>query len=256
MRLALNERKVLYDSLKNGYIDLKKPLNTIRILAKYYFSIGVKKSEVFKNICNFFEKNNFQYNKLIDIIEKTIEKINRSKDFSLTNIEYIGITEKELKKIKELPYIQYEKLAFAFLVYAKIYNIINKSDNNWVNEEHKYIFSDAKVNLNITEQGEMINKLCELGYFTSTKIVDKFNIKVNYIDDTPNPEYLIKIRDFRNYVYEYLKWKGTKVESCHICGILFLYAINKVYCKSCYKENQRKAKREFARKYYGYNIKT
>lgn len=249
MRLVLNERKILYETLKNGFIDEKRPLNTVNILAKYYFSIGISKTQVLKNIFDFFEKNYIGHHGYYSTIEKMIDKIHRNKIYTLTNIEFIGITKNELQTIRYLRHEKFEKLAFVFLVYAKIYNEISVIGNDWVNEEHKYIFKDAKLHASIIQQGKMIFKLAEMGYFYTTKIVDKVNIKVNFLDHDNNNNYIIKITDFRNYVFEYLKWRGTKINSCKICDILYHPSNHsQIYCKACEHEKQLEWQRESMRK--------
>lgn len=250
MKLILNEKQLLDTSLKEGYIDYKKPTMTIKLLAKHYFSIGMNKSQAVDSINSFFINYFKGYNsvKWIDTIENMVYQIHRYNNYSLIDINCVEITESELTTIKNINDEKYEKLAFTFLVYAKIYNQMNHNDNNWVNEEHKYIFSDAKIMIKKDEQGMMIHKLCEKGLIYSTKIVDKTNVKVNFVDK--NSLVVLKITDFRNFVYEYLKWKGDKIETCERCGLLIIYTNNnKKYCSICAKEVWKEQHREINREY-------
>ena len=242
MKLILNEKEILNKSLENGYIDSKKPINTIRILTKHYLSIGMNVRQTIDSINNFLLKNMDKYNsvKWINSIETMVIKIHKAKDYKLLNIKQVEITEKELDTIKNINNEKYEKLAFILLVYAKIYNQINENDKNWVNAEHKDIFSDARIAVKIIEQGKMIHQLIDMGLVEPTVIVNKTNIKVNFADK--ESKIILIISDFRNYVYEYLRWKGKNVKECENedCKILFSPTNNRQkYCKSCWKEIRR-----------------
>ena len=114
-------------------------------------------------------------------------------------------------------------------------------------EEHKYIFSDAKIIANVKDQGKMIHILRELGLVGSSVMVSSTNIKVNFADiDSP---VVLTVSDFRNFVYEYLKWKGENIIKCDECDILFYPSNNKnKYCKSCYNELHKQWQRESMKK--------
>ncbi len=246
MKLILNEKDILNKSLEKGYIDNKKPINTIKILAKHYLSIGMNVRQTIDSINNFLLKNMDKYNsvKWINSIETMVIKIHKAKDYKLLDIKQVEITEKELDTIKNIDNEKYEKLAFVLLVYAKIYNQINENDKNWVNAEHKDIFSDAKIAIKIIEQGKMIYQLVGMGLVESTVIVDKTNIKVNFANK--ESKVVLVISDFRNYVYEYLRWKGRNIKECENeeCKILFSPTNNSnKYCKNCAKKLHNEVKR-------------
>jgi hypothetical protein len=255
MILILNEKELLRKSLEEGYIDNDKTSNTIRILAKHYFSIDMSKEQVYDSVNKFFIDNYQKYNsvKWQITFDRIIDKVYKDKDFSLLDINSIEITKSELNKIKSLNNIKYEKIAFILLVYAKIYNQMNKNELGWVNIDQKYIFSDAKVKENIRNQGIILHTFEELGLITPSKMVNCTNIKVNYTDINSPIE--LKINDFRNYVYEYLRWKGENIINCENkeCNILFIPSNNKSkYCSICAKEiekeNHKERNREHMRK--------
>jgi hypothetical protein len=250
MILILNEKELLRKSLEDGYIDEKKPSNTIRILAKYYFSINMDKEQVFDSINNFFGNNYKKYNyvKWQNAFDRIIKNVYKDNKFELLDINCVKITKNELERMKNLNNIKYEKLAFVLLVYAKIYNQMNKTDSGWVNIEQKHIFSDAKIVIKVKDQGLALHRLEELGMINASKMVDCTNIRVNYIDE--NSEVVLDVKDFRNYVYEYLKWKGENISSCQKCGILLSPTNNRhKYCKTCWKEKERELWKEASQKY-------
>jgi len=249
MRLILNEKKILEKSLNDGYIDKDKPSHTMRTLIKHYFSIGMNKSQINDTVDKFFALNLSNYNsmKWQKSIENMINYVHRIKDYTLLNINEVEIRESELNIIKNIDNVKLEKLAFTLLVYAKIYNQINGKDENWVNEEHRNIFSDAKVSVGIKDQGKMIHNLNDLGLVESSVMVDSTNIKVNFAE--LESKVVLVINDFRNYVLEYLRWKGENIINCEECGILF-YPTNNSHknCKSCWKDKQLAWQRESMQK--------
>lgn len=237
MKLILNEKEILNKILNESFVDLDKPTNTIRILTKHYLSLGMNRPQTINSIDKFLLNNYKGYNsvKWQKTVEKIVNSIHRDKDYRLVNIEKVEITKKELEKITSINNDRLERLAFTLLVYAKIFNQLNENESNWVNSKHKDIFSDAKITVTVREQGEMIYKLGELGLVTPSKMVDCTNIKVNFVDE--NSKVIIVISDFRNFVYEYLKWKGNKIGNCERCNILIKQISNKVkYCKACARE--------------------
>jgi len=246
MILILNEKELLRKSLEEGYIDEKKTSNTIRILAKHYFSIDMTKEQVYDSIDKFFINNYKKYNSVKWKIgfERTISAVCKYKDHTLYDINSVEITEKELIRIKSLENIKYEKLAFVLLIYAKIYNLMKKNELGIVKIDQKYIFSDAKVKENIRNQGIILHTFEELGLITPSKMVDSTDVKVNFIDkDSP---VVLEITDFRNYVYEYLRWKGENIGICEgeQCHILFISSnVSHKYCKDCAKKAHNQVKR-------------
>ena len=237
MRLILNETQLVSDSLNNGYVDKKKPSNTIRLLAKHYLSNDMNRPQTINSIDIFLKKNLKGYNsvKWQNIIEKIVNSVHKDKDYEMFDIGDINITKNELTKISELKNLKYEKVMFILLVYAKIYNKLNNNDKCWVNEELKYIYSDTKMALKEEDQCKIIYEIAKLEYIEVSRNVDCTNIHVSIVDENSDTE--IAIGDFRNLIYYYLRWKGEKIINCEGCGILIKPTSNKhKYCKECAKE--------------------
>lgn len=236
MRLILNEETLLQKILNEDYIDEKKPSNTIKILAKHYFLNGKKRGQIIKLIDEFLSVNKVGYNSVRwrKVIEGIVDLVRKNKDYEVVNIT-IQITKNEINKIKSYNNLKYEKLLFVLLVYAKIYNQLNKNEKNWVNEQHKYIFSDAKIAIKSDEQGKMLYKLRKDELIDISNRVDCTNLKINYIDNDDNSEVVIEISDFRNLVFEYLRYfEPDKYMRCEECGLLIKTTNNKTkYCSEC-----------------------
>lgn len=238
MRLILNEKKLLSDTLDKHYVDTKKPTNTFKILAKHYLAQGKNKPETYEIIDGFLKKHFKRYNSVdwYETIQKNIEHIQKNKEYDLIEIA-VGITKNEVDKIKEIGNGRLEKLAFVLLVYAKIYNQLNKNDNNWVNEELKYIFSDAKIAVSPDKQCKMIYELGQMGLVRTTSRNESTNMKIKFVDNSSN-DYVIEISDFRNFVYEYLRYlKPEAYVRCSECNVLIRLKNNRQqYCSKCARE--------------------
>jgi hypothetical protein len=211
----------------------------------------MNKEQAFKSIDVFLKDNYKQYNSVnwYKTIKGIINKIYKSKNYQMFDVNPIKITKNEINEIKKLDNIRLEKLAFVLLVYAKIYNQMNSNDSNWVNEHHRHIFSDAKIAVTKNEQGKMIHTLKEKGYVDVSVMVDCTNIKVNYIEN--DSEIAITISDFRNFVYEYLKYfNPEKYIQCAECNKLIKTTNNRqMYCSDCWTEKERERKRNVWHKY-------
>ena len=250
MKIVLNEKELLSKSLKSGHID-KKPSITIRILAKHFFNIGQNKEQVIDSIDSFMEKHQKGYNYMDwhRVIKGIVNKIDKLEKIEFIDINNIIIYLDELEVIKNINNLRLEKLAFVLLVYSKIYNQLNKNDTNWVNSSLSDIFSDTKMAVSKKDQNLMINKLIDLKLLDVSKIVDCTNIKILFAKN--NGEIAFEVKDFRDFVLEYLRWKGEKVGNCEgeNCGRLIAIRSNsQKYCKDCWKEHRNEYQRELMRK--------
>ena len=249
MKIVLNEKRVLDKALEEGVIE-DKPIITIKILAKHYFSIGQNKSQVTSSIESFMEKSysGFNISKWEKKIKNVVASVFKKGKFDLVNIKEVIIYKNELEKIREINNLRLEKLAFVLLVCAKIYNQMNNTDLNWVNTNLKDIFSDTNMAVSKKDQSLMIYRLNVLQYLTYPDNIQSTNIKVMYCNS--NGEEVIRIDDFRNYVFYYLKWIGETVENCEECGVLFLPTSNRnKYCKTCWKEINKEQTRQRVEKH-------
>lgn len=239
MRIVLNEKKIVDDALKYGVIDNKKPTTTIRLLIKHFYSQGKDKNEV-KSLIEDFMKKNYEgfnivkWNKKLD----SMVRKNENQNYNLFIVKDVLISKNEIKTISNIQNYRLEKIAFVLLVYAKIYNQMNNNDSNWVNSELKDIFRDAKIAINLNSQAKMIHKLKELNLVDISIKVDCTNIKVLFADnDIKEEDILIKVNNFKNFIYEYCKLKNENIINCVECGCLIKRTNSrKKYCKECAKE--------------------
>lgn len=247
MNLVLNEKEMVKKILEEKFID-KKPTNTIKVLIKHYYSIGMNKEQIKDSLVVFLQAsmkgfNAVKWDNLLDALIKNQEKYK----YEMIYVDEVHITKNELTTISNIGDMNLEKLAFSYLVYSKIYNKINNNDSNWVNASRKEIFKDSKVTANTTKQRLMVNDLINLGLIESSKRRSSSNKKVLFSDN--NSEVEIVIRDFRAFVYEYLRWKGEKIIFCEKCNVLIKPSgKNHKMCRGCWREKQKEWQRESMRK--------
>nr|DAZ83430.1 MAG TPA: transmembrane protein [Caudoviricetes sp.] len=209
-----------------------KPSQSLFLLAKYYrYVMKYKKSKIITVLTDFIKSTGINYRP--SDWEKSVERqVDRTRNNPPINIEYIGITQKELEDIARLKSPPVERIAFTALCLAKYRNILNARNNNWVCASHKMLFSLSSVNKTKYEKEMMIHKLVKAGMLQPAFAVGNTNLKVKFIDD--NSPIVLKITDMRELGKEYMLYRGKKYVRCKNCGRLFnKRANNQVYCKNC-----------------------
>ena len=268
MDIILNEVELAKDIIKraegeaNPSLVGKKPSYTLSLLARYMKQVEKKKDEViFEYLDSFMSKHANGYNSVLwgNKIQSCVKKAKKNK---LNQIDYIGITQKELDIIAKLKNEKQERLAFTMLCYAKYYNTINEMNNNWINVSLTDLFKSARVysekgvsnrlmindikdKIDIQFIDEKTKKVKNKKWMELALLVSSTNIKLNFIDNESD-EYTIKITDFRELGYEYLLYKGLNYGRCRECGILFKkLKPNKLYCSTCEKEKKLESSRKW-----------
>lgn len=209
-----------------------KPSQSLFLLAKYYrYVMKYKKSKIITTLTDFIKSTGINYRP--SNWEKSVERqVDRTRNNPPINIEYIGITQKELENIAELKSPPVERIAFTALCLAKYRNILNARNNNWVCASHKMLFSLSSVNKTKYEKEMMIHKLVKAGILQPAFAVGNTNLKVKFIDD--NSPIVLKITDMRELGKEYMLYRGKKYARCENCGRLFYKRSNsQLYCKNC-----------------------
>ena len=241
MKLILNESELIKKIIEENYIDIQTPIKTLNILSKYYFRNNMKKEQVRLAIEDYASKHIKGYNVVSweNRIKKIVSYGNRNKD-KINDISQINITGKEIEIIKSIEDKNLQMFAFGLLVYAKIYNILNKNDVYWVNAADKEIFKDCNLKVTIKQQLSMFYELVQLNLIEVSKKVNCTNVKVLYACE--DDDIVITVKDFNNIGYEYLRYIGDKIKNCEVCGCLIKITSNCIkYCKPCFRlvENKR-----------------
>lgn len=231
MDIFLNEIAEAERIIENKDLGVK-PSQSLFLLAKYYrYEMKYKKSKIITTLTDFIKSTGINYRP--SDWEKSIERqVDRTRNNPPINIDYIGITQKELEDIAGLKSPPVERIAFTALCLAKYRNILNARNNNWICTSHKMLFSLSSVNKTRYEKEMMIHKLVKAGMLQPALAVGNTNLKVKFID--ANSPIVLKITDMRELGKEYMLYRGKKYARCKNCGRLFYKRSNsQFYCKNC-----------------------
>lgn len=231
--IVVNENEYAQIRIKNKDVG-ENVYTTLSILAKYYYSQGMKRKAVCIELQNFLEVaySKYSINKSYwtEVIEKTANKNAKEKLFESDGV---WITESEWEKIQALGNKILGKLAFTLLCIAKINNQRRSSNNNWVNTDIKEIYKLANISCSVDLRAKRIGTLIHSGLAEFAKRVDNLNLKVLFVDDEGKKKFIVN--DFRDLGNEYLYRIGENYIRCAECGKLIKDNKNgtKKYCNSC-----------------------
>lgn len=231
--IVVNENEYAQIRIKNKDVG-ENVYTTLSILAKYYYSQGMKRKAVCIELHNFLEvaypKYSINKSYWTEVIEKTANKNAKEKLFESDGV---WITESEWEKIQALGNKILGKLAFTLLCIAKINNQRRSSNNNWVNTDIKEIYKLANISCSVDLRAKRIGALIHSGLAEFAKRVDNLNLKVLFVNDESEKKFIVN--DFRDLGNEYLYRIGENYIRCAECGKLIKNNKNgtKKYCNSC-----------------------
>lgn len=238
MSLILNEAKQAESILAHGDMG-RKPTAALFLLGRYYRQKKqLNPSQTYEKLNTFMYQHYKNYNAAL--WEDTLENIARKADkYTLREINSVSVTKEELAAIAGLKNPAREKLLFAMLCHAKLYNRQSEKNDNWMNTDISTIFCTARVTVKHREDKFLyLNDLEKLGLISFSKKNSSLNIRVN-IAASGEPE--LEITDFRELGYEYLNYLGEGAFiRCEKCGRLVRRKQKKdfstKYCAQCKKE--------------------
>lgn len=248
MSIVLNEVKQAERIINKGEVG-NKPTSTLFLLGKYYRQKeNLDKEQTFSKLNEFMQQHYKNYNSALweNIIEDISKKANK---YSLREIDSVGITQSELEKISEMNNLKYQKLVFAMLCYAKLYNLISKNNNGWINTTIQELFKTSRVIVKRKmDKFLYLNDIEKTGLISFSNKNDNLNIRVNFVD--MNGKSIFYIDDFRELGYEYLNYfENRKFTRCKECLRLIRKTNNKcLYCNDCKHEKQKEWQRKSMRK--------
>lgn len=231
--IVINENEYAKERIKNKNIG-DNVYQTLTILAKYYYSQGMKRKAVCIELQNFLEITYPKYsmNKAYwtEVIEKTATKNAKEKLFESDGV---WITDAEWNEIEKLNNKILGKLAFTLLCIAKINNERKPNNNNWVNTEIKEIFKLANISCSIDLRAKRIGVIIHSGLAEFAKRIDNLNLKILFVNDEDKKKFIVS--DFRDLGNEYLYRIGENYIRCAECGKLVKNNKfgNKKYCSTC-----------------------
>ena len=213
----MNERRRAEDIL-SSVRETTNPIHNVYLLSRYYYAQGMRQKEVLEKIEDYLRQFPFL---VLPKWQRTVDKIvAKAKGKGLIEIEYVGITEKELAEIAKLRKESLKKLAFTLLCIAKYFNTIRPENNSWVNTPDKDVFRMADIRtLDCKRQQQLIRELYLLGLIGYSKVVDNVNLQVLFVDADAEP--ILRIYQFDDLGYQYLEYVGDpSIVHCKCCGKL------------------------------------
>lgn len=236
MSIVLKENEWAEDMIHSNSLG-KKPSETLRRAARYYLDMNYRARDV-RNLLETYILRcdpNISLPKWSGTINRAISKAER---YKAIEIDYIEITGSEVEIIGSLKGRQIQRLAFTLLCLSKFWTMVDPSRDYWIINKDSEIMSMANINTSIKRQSEMYWELRELGLIRFSKKVDNTNVRVCFVSEG---ECVLKISDFRNLGYQYLKFCGEPYFECQNCGLVVkmsnpIKGRKQKYCVSCASE--------------------
>lgn len=247
MSVILNETKEAERIIEKGEPG-SKPAATLFLLGRYYSQKEQSDAQqVFEKLNDFMQQHYKNYNPALweTILENISKKANK---YPLREIDSVGITRYELDKISEAANLDYQRLLFTMLCYAKLYNCISEKNNGWVNTPMKEIYQGARVTVkHRNDKFLYLNDLEREGFISFSNKNDNLNIQISFLD--AKGDAVLIINDFREPGYEYLNYTGAgKFIRCTECGRLVKQSgRNTHYCTICKQAKRLESKRNWWR---------
>lgn len=246
MGIVLNETRWTEEMIANHTLG-KKPSETLRRVARYYYDLGNGKRRVRKLLESFLITCDPCIS--LPLWDRSIEAalINAKKREAI-DIDQIIITEPEIEMIDSIHSVMARRLAFTLLCLAKYWDIANDNQTHWVNSKDSDIMRMANINTSIRRQGAIYYDLGNAGLLRFSHKVDNTNMQVNYIQDGPMA---LVVTDLRNLGYQYMMHqKPDGYIKCERCGLVVKRSSlgagrPQLYCKECAAVVQLQQKVDF-----------
>ena len=214
MSIVLNEYDWAERALKDKALG-KKPYETLSRVAKYYTYKNYTRKEVRRLLDEFL----LQCEPTASLVtwSDTLDNAARyAAKYSLIMIEEIIVTKPEMEKIDALPGKQLRRLAFSLLCIAKYLYAVSPNTSYWVGTPDNEIMKMANINTSIKRQSSMFGQLKDAGMIRFSKQIDNLSVQVLFVEDG---ETAVRITDFRNLGYQYMKYHGEPYFECAHCGL-------------------------------------
>lgn len=233
MSIVLNEYNWAENAIKERALG-KKPTETLARIAKYYLHKGHTKKETRKMLDEFLTECDRTANivKWADTLDRIVKFADK---YPLIMIDGISVTKTEMAKIKSIDGRQLQRLAFTLLCISKYLYSVSDKNNYWVSTPDNEIMKMANIRTSVKRQSLMFGQLRDAGYIRFSKKIDNLSVQILFADDG---EEEMRITDFRNLGYQYMKYLGEAYFICECCGITAkindtVKGNKKKYCDDC-----------------------
>lgn len=214
MSIVLNEYEWAERAIKDRVLG-KKPYETLSRVAKYYTYKKYNRRDV-RNLLGEFILQCEPSASIVawsDTIERAVKSANK---YPLVMIDGINITAPEMEKISSLPGRPIRRLAFTLLCVAKYMRSVSENTNYWVTTPDNEIMKMANISTSIKRQSSMFGQLKDFGLIRFSKQIDNLSVQVLFAEDG---DVVMRVSDFRNLGYQYMKHHGEPYFECTNCGI-------------------------------------
>lgn len=243
MNFILDEEGYAHWLLENGTLGKSEKMS-IRILVKYFKSLGYNESESVDAVIDFMtlNLNYFEESDWIDLV-KRLAKLVYKQNQELISVKSIEITKNEMNAILSVENQAYQRILYALLVHKKVQNKIHKQSNQWFNGSLGEVFKMARVGgskSTTMAQGRIVFELKEAGLLGLAKSVKSLNLKLEYLDlEYSEDDVELVIDNFDDVIYDYYVYTKQRVSRCKMCGKAILIKKSerrpRQYCAPCKK---------------------
>ena len=242
MRKVLNEKRYAEMCLEEFYLD-SAIIPTLILLIKYWHHNGHPQDEVLVKLDEFMKESYGDYipHKWRDKL-KDLTKQYCSDKYTLSMVDEVYISKKEMDAIKTIKKQELQRVAFSLLVNCKIRNAKRGVADNRIKESDKEIFSDANVRRSMRVKQDMLRELKELGFVEFPKM--GLDILITFIDLETDfsieQNRAITIDSFDDFILDYYAYIGSKVIKCKECSkrVMVKGNASTKYCSQCKKEKE------------------
>lgn len=242
MNKVTNEKKYAEMCLKEFYLD-KSVIPTLIILIKYWYHNGFNQDEILVKLDEFMKEAYGDYIPHLWADKfKDLTKQYCSDKYTLSTVDEVYISKKEMDVIKSIKGQENQRLVFSLLVNCKIRNAKRGIADIRVKDNDKVIFADANVKRGADAKQKMLRRLMELGYLEFPK--KGLDVLIPFIDLETDfsieQNRAITIDSFDDFILDYYTYTGSKVIKCKECGKRVLVKGNArtQYCVECAKQKK------------------
>ena len=237
--MILNEEKYAKDLLLGKNRDIKSAIKKIGYITRYNLHVlGKNDIENYNSTVAWMKKHqdNFEESAYSNSISKAIKSA-KKREFYKTDV--IIITKNELKTIKSVENIREEKILFVLLCMAKQQAISIGFTDGLVKYSIVDLCRMARISVPADDREYILHDILMKGFISCPKKNDTKCLKVNFIDNDSEQEFVLNEIDCQELAYAYLKWKdGKGFKRCKSCGRLMKSKGNKDICTYCEQSSQ------------------
>lgn len=237
--MILNEEKYAKDLLLGKNRDIKSAIKKIGYITRYNLHVlGKNDIENYNSTVAWMKKHqdNFEESAYSNSISKSIKSA-KKREFYKTDV--IIITKNELETIKSVENIREEKILFVLLCMAKQQAISIGFTDGLVKYSIVDLCRMARISVPADDREYILHDILMKGFISCPKKNDTKCLKINFIDNDSEQEFVLNEIDCQELAYAYLKWKdGKGFKRCKSCGRLMKSKGNKDICTYCEQSSQ------------------